>query len=72
MIVNISCDACPYRATMFLGVRPLCSFCARRIIFDTVRTSHDVRFTNGREVGGLHVIDFAIKKGAKCYLKPAQ
>lgn len=72
MAVHLTCDSCLCRATIFLGARPLCYFCARQFIFDTVRTSHNVRFTNGRQAGGLHVIDFVAKQEEKCLLKPAQ
>lgn len=62
MAGKIICEACQFWATMIVGHKALCYFCARQTIFDMVRNSPRIKFVNGAEADGLKVIDYSVAR----------
>lgn len=63
MNAAITCAACQFPATIFVGNRCFCYFCARQVIFDMVRSEKKVSFTQVPKVGGMLVIGTRIWHG---------
>lgn len=62
---KIGCASCQFNATMIVGSKALCYFCARQTIFDLVRGSGRVFFQDGGTVGGFKAITFRTEKLGK-------